>query len=89
MTGKNQDLPVSTSMPHNLDDIITIAEYLTLQTGDEVKPNVADIFSCFSNYCRIYDKNYLWDDQFISAFESAQDFLIEISKIKESDCLRT
>ena len=72
------------------DDLINVSNSLSSQTGDQVKPDIDSIFSCFLRHCfRQGYEPHIFDDGYIGAFESAQELLIAAGKIQEENCIRT
>ena len=82
MRGKIQRVDMDASLTE-------IAEALMLQTKEQVEPTTESIFECFKKHCHQPEcAPFIWDDQFIIAFELTQDFLIEEGLIESEHCMR-
>ena len=77
-------------MPISKDDILSVQEGLIAQTRDEVAGTLESILKCFKRHCSCSGYGqYIWDDGFVGAFESAQKLLIEAGLINPNNCMRT
>ena len=66
-----------------------VAASLAFQTGDSVEPTIDGVYRCFRRHCLISEsEQYIWDNKFISAFESAQSYLIDAGKINPEQSIR-
>ena len=74
-----------------MKDITTdVANALSRQAGEVIAPDTVTIFECFKKHCHKPEcAPYVWDDQFISAFELTQDYLIGEGLIESEHCMRT